>query len=187
MLKRAGAKVPVPSLLLLLLLAIPSQTASSEGDFRLEASIERAIQQLGSHEWDGRCQQFVESVYGVTSSFLDPVSMFDSIGTRDAHLEPGVVVVFGPNAANGYHGHAGIYLGEDLMVSATYLGVRYDSISYWSSSIAPLLGYAYPPPSWPGGSRPDSGSPAPSRFSDVHETSVTPGTAVSDDVTLTAS
>ena len=63
---------------------------------------------------------------------------------------PGLIVVFEANAGNGYHGHAGIYVGDGLMISATYFGARYDSIDNWSSSIARLLGYVYPPPDWPG-------------------------------------
>lgn len=48
---------------------------------------------------------------------------------------------FGPDDGNMKYGHAGIVIEEDLMACVTAIGIRFESISEWSATYAPLLGY----------------------------------------------
>ena len=124
--------------------------SAQDPDVRLEWATDWAEKQLGSHDWDGLCARFVENAYGTQGHFNDAKEMFDKLGVPASPGLPGLIVAFQANDTNGNHGHVGIYMGGDQMISATYNGVQWDSIVKWSEKLAPMVGYIYPPEDWPG-------------------------------------
>lgn len=123
-----------------------------------------AVQQIGSQAWNEMCQLFVEQTYGTDKRFLtakaasnDLIPRFGQSGADNLKNAPlGALVYFSADPTNGYDGHAGIYVGNGQMVSATPSGVQKTDIlgdPYYGQR---YVGWAAPPPEWQG--RPADGS-----------------------------
>ncbi len=111
---------------------------------------------------DTLCGRFVERAYGVAGVYPTAYDMYRALarsrppathtlaGLRDA--PPGALVFFAPTARNGGSGHVGIYVGGGQFIGVGTGGhVRRHDVGWYNDAIARYLGWAYPPPGWPGG------------------------------------
>ncbi len=144
-------------------------------DPRLQQAVVWARQQMyGQRLWieDGEtlCGTFVENAYGVSGVYPSAHDMYRALGKSSdpsrhtlAGLQRapvGSIVFFAPNARNGYYGHVGIYVGGGQFIGVGSGGhVRQYSVQWWSGSISPFVGWAYPPSNWPGRGIPSTDSP----------------------------
>lgn len=164
------AALALPLILLSLLANAPPVSAagssSAASDARLPQAVSWARQQMsGRRLWveDGEtlCGTFVENAYGVSGVYPSAYSMYRALGRSgdpSRHTLAGLqrapvgsIVFFAPNARNGYNGHVGVYVGNGQFVGVGSGGhVRQYSVQWWSGSISPFLGWAYPPSNWPG-------------------------------------
>lgn len=121
---------------------------------KLSRAADWAGKQIGSKSWgtgtNTYCQRFAENAFGTSGKYASAIAAFRAIGRSVAPSARGQMVFFGANRTNGNWGHVGIVTGNDQFVSVTTTGVRAASISNWSRTVAPLIGSAYPPSSWPG-------------------------------------
>ncbi len=95
------------------------------------------------------CQRFVENAYGTSGRYPSAIAAARAL-PRFSRGARGQMVFFAANSSNGGFGHSGIYIGNGQMVSVTTSGVRISSVSGWSRGVAPFIGFANPPSSWPG-------------------------------------
>jgi cell wall-associated NlpC family hydrolase len=112
-----------------------------------------AINQQGSHNWDGYCEMFVENAYGTTGQYGSAQDAYNALHTHtDWKPAIGALVWFVPNSGTGGFGHVGIYVGQGDFISAAggSWGVTILSMSYWSNNIATYEGWGKAPSSWPG-------------------------------------
>ena len=111
---------------------------------------------------DTLCGRFVERAYGIAGVYPTAYDMYRALarsrppathtlaGLRDA--PPGALVFFAPTARNGGSGHVGIYVGGGQFIGVGTGGhVRRHDVGWYNDAIARYLGWAYPPPGWPGG------------------------------------
>ena len=134
--------------------------ATAKSDIRLQWATDWAKRQVGDTTTWGSgkntyCEQFVENAYGVTGVATNPIDLYNRFGGVPASPAlPGEILIFAANndpiVGNGGNGHAGIYMGGDQMISVQYNGVQWHSVSDWSAHYAKLMGFVYPPSSWPG-------------------------------------
>jgi hypothetical protein len=109
-----------------------------------------AKQNLGGQDWDSWCAKFVANAYGQPAAgYNTAAELGTALKASPTTPNIGDLVFFKADSSNNNAGHVGIYLGDGKMVSATYKGVKTDSLSdpYWSKL---LIGYAPPPESWKG-------------------------------------
>jgi len=153
------------SLVLLPLLA-NAAPVSAGSDPRLQQAAAWARQQMsGRRLWieggETLCGTFVENAYGVSGIYPSAYDMYRALGRSGdpsrrtlaglQHAPVGSIVFFAPNARNGYSGHVGVYVGNGQFVGVGSGGhVRQYSVQWWSGSISPFVGWAYPPSNWPG-------------------------------------
>lgn len=92
-----------------------------------------AVQQLGADAWNNYCEQFVEQAYGRLGAFRSAVAAGNALLTPQsaqqarralAGAQVGDLVYFQADDSNQNYGHAGIYVGNGKMVSATPSGVK---------------------------------------------------------------
>ena len=112
------------------------------------------LARVGSTQYSARanggvalCEQFVENAYGKSGILGSAKAGESGAGFHPGGLTgalPGAVVEFAPSADNGDLGHVGLYLGGDLMVSATDSKVTVTSITWWAAHSAPLVGWRDP-------------------------------------------
>ncbi len=114
-------------------------------------AIDWAESQLGSQNWNGLCEKFVENAYGTSGQYPTAQDAYNKLHTS-TNWSPniGALVWFAPNASNGNAGHIGIYIGQNQFISATYNGVQINDMTSWSNNIAPYEGWGNAPSSWPG-------------------------------------
>lgn len=120
-----------------------------------QAMINAAGNYLGSQNWDGMCESFVETLFGDATSTgkpnwggtaRDAFSNWQNSGaaTTGYPTTPGQLVYFDWwNPENGIdQGHVGVYLGGGMFRSALDNGVQDMSIAeYLASNRSDLLGY----------------------------------------------
>lgn len=92
-----------------------------------------AQKMTGRVDWNGLCEQFVEEAYGTKGVFPTAADASRALVThrgkfswQDAPV--GALLYFTPDQTNDGDGHAGIYLGNGKMISATPSGVREDRL-----------------------------------------------------------
>ncbi len=130
-------------------------SSSAQSHFTVETKASHAIawakSQLGSQDWNGQCELFVENAYGTSGQFLTAQAAYVKLHTS-ANLSPhiGALVWFKPNNGNGNNGHVGIYIGHNQFISATYKGVQINDMSNWGNNVAAYEGWGNAPSSWPG-------------------------------------
>ena len=108
-----------------------------------------ANSQLGSQNWNGLCEVFVENAYGTQYQYKTAQDAFNALHTStDSSPDIGALVWFVPNTGNGNAGHVGIYLGQGQFISATYNGVQIHDMTSWSNNVASYEGWGDAP--WPG-------------------------------------
>lgn len=124
------------------------------GAAKAMTAIAWAMLQIGSTTWNGRCEVFVEQAYNdTTEHFTTAQAAYTALHTSTSWSpDIGALVWFAPNAGNQQDGHVGIYIGQGLFISATETsgGVQIESMSSWSSNVAPYEGWGDAPASWPG-------------------------------------
>ena len=146
-----------------------ASTTQQATNARLQRAASWAAQQVGGRRlWieDGNtlCGTFVENAYGVTGIYSSANAMYHAFGSGgDAsrhtlaglqNAPVGAIVFFASNARNGYEGHVGVYVGGGQFIGIGSGGhARRYSVSWWSSSLARYIGWAYPPANWPGPGR----------------------------------
>ena len=110
-----------------------------------------AKSQLGSHNWDGYCEVFVENAYGTQYRFPTAQAAYNQLH-QSSNMSPylGALVWFVPNNGNGWNGHVGIYIGNNQFISATYNGVQTNNITTWSNNVATYEGWGDVTAVWPG-------------------------------------
>jgi cell wall-associated NlpC family hydrolase len=144
--------------------AAPTTNLSADALKKQATAALWAAQQIGSQAWNELCQRFVEQTYGTEGRFLtakaasnDLIPHFGQAGADNLKNAPlGALVYFSADPTNGFDGHAGIYVGNGQMVSATPSGVQKTDIlgdPYYGQR---YVGWAAPPPEWQG--RPADGS-----------------------------
>lgn len=111
-----------------------------------ESALAWARQQLGSQQWDGYCEQFVENAFGTTgryaSAYTASQALMTAPGGSLADAPRGAVVFFRRDASNGNFGHVGIATGGGEFISATNSGVTIAGPTrYWAGLYA---GYGAP-------------------------------------------
>ena len=113
-----------------------------------ERAISWARSRLGRQEWNNLCERFVEEAYGARNVFPTAADAGRALAThrgRDAwqNAPVGAPLYFVADATNGYNGHAGIYLGNGRMISATPNGVQEERLDtpYYAER---FLGWADP-------------------------------------------
>jgi len=169
--RRSGRRrSPLLAALTLSLVALPllanAAPVSAGSDPRLPQAAVWARQQMsGRRLWieggETLCGTFVENAYGVSGIYPSAYDMYRALGRAGdpsrrtlAGLQrapAGALVFFAPNARNGYSGHVGVYVGNGQFVGVGSGGhVRQYSVQWWSGSISPFAGWAYPPSNWPG-------------------------------------
>ena len=130
-------------------------SSSGQSQFTVSDKVANAIawakSQLGSQNWNGLCEKFVENAYGTNGQYLTAQDAYKVLHTS-TNWSPdiGALVWFVPNASNGNVGHVGIYIGQGQFISATYNGVQINSMKSWSTNVASYEGWGDAPSSWPG-------------------------------------
>jgi hypothetical protein len=121
-----------------------------------------AIARIDSYNWGWgtktECQRFVENAYGTSGRHPTAYDCGTAIGRK---IEPsgvpignellrGHIVFFEKDPSNGLAGHSGLFIGNGEFISVTASGVKIRSVSKWSQNVAPYLGHAEAPITWPG-------------------------------------
>ncbi len=96
---------------------------------RSQRALAWARSMLGRQDWNNLCERFVEEAYGTRNVFPSAAAAGRTLplhrgreSWRDA--PPGALLYFAGDATNDYNGHAGLYLGNGWMISATPRGVQ---------------------------------------------------------------
>ena|GEM_PF-1055649 len=113
-----------------------------------EKAVETALGYLGRYDWNNYCERFVEVCYGTKNLYPNAASAGRALVTHKGlsalvQAPVGAILYFGANADNQYQGHAGLYLGDGRMVSATPNGVRMERVDSPAYS-GQFVGWAEP-------------------------------------------
>lgn len=107
---------------------LPASPTSRTGS-RSQRALAWARSMLGRQDWNNLCQRFIEEAYGTRNVFPSAAAAGRALplhrgreSWRDA--PPGALLYFTGDATNDYNGHAGLYLGDGRMISATPRGVQ---------------------------------------------------------------
>lgn len=109
--------------------------------------LEKARQYLGTQEYIGLCQAFVERATkgreGIYASAAEAwEKQQDKAQTDFSKIKPGDVIYFSPSESNNWYGHTGIYGGGNKFISATYNGIKELDLNDWMKSTGQkLLGF----------------------------------------------
>lgn len=111
-----------------------------------------AVDQAGAQAWNGLCELFVEQAYGTSGVFPSAKDAIGALKPRRSmeQAKPGDIVLFAADPSNGFHGHAGLYLGNGRMQSATPAGVKETGILDDPYYAKLFVGIAEAPPEWKG-------------------------------------
>ncbi|HEY7294131.1 MAG TPA: NlpC/P60 family protein [Dehalococcoidia bacterium] len=103
---------------------------------------------LGQQDWNNLCERFVEEAYGTKNVFPTAAEAGRALATHRGRTSwqeapVGALLYFAADATNDYNGHAGIYLGNGRMISATPRGVQEERLEtpYYAER---FLGWAEP-------------------------------------------
>jgi hypothetical protein len=113
-----------------------------------EKAVETALGYLGRYDWNNYCERFVEVCYGTKNLYPNAATAGRALASHKgmsslAQAPVGAILYFGANAGNQQQGHAGLYLGDGRMVSATPNGVKMERVD--SPAYAGLyIGWAEP-------------------------------------------
>ena len=111
------------------------------------ADVRNAESQLGSSDFNGWCQAFVEeSTMGKRGTYPSAIDAWvkqqDKARPGLAGIMPGDPIYFSPNKSNRGFGHTGIYMGNGQFISATDNGVQENSLNDWQNMTGQqVLGY----------------------------------------------
>lgn len=110
-----------------------------------------AVQQAGADAWNNYCQRFIENAYGTLGQYRSAAAAIGGLKPRRTleGARPGDVVLFAADPSNQFNGHAGIYLGNGRMVSATPTGVRETGVTDGPFGNL-FVGIAQAPDEWQG-------------------------------------
>ena len=113
-----------------------------------EKAVETALGYLGRYDWNNYCERFVEVCYGTKNLYPNAASAGRALVTHKGlsalgQAPVGAILYFGANASNQYQGHAGLYLGDGRMVSATPNGVKMERVDSPAYS-GQFVGWAEP-------------------------------------------
>lgn len=98
-----------------------------------EKAVETALGYMGRYDWNNYCERFVEVCYGTKNLYPNAATAGKALATHKGmsaltQAPVGAIVYFAANAGNQQQGHAGLYLGDGRMVSATPNGVRIERV-----------------------------------------------------------
>lgn len=98
-----------------------------------EKATETALGYLGRYDWNNYCERFVEVCYGTRNLYANAAlagrALATHKGTSSLPSAPvGAILYFAANAGNQQQGHAGLYLGDGRMISATPNGVKVERV-----------------------------------------------------------
>ncbi|MBI3970718.1 MAG: C40 family peptidase [Chloroflexi bacterium] len=123
--------------------AVAGRTRSEVAPRKAENAIAWARSLLGRQDWNNLCEQFVEEAYGTKGIYPTAAAAANALVTHRGKLAwrnapAGALLYFAPDETNQFNGHAGIYLGNGRMISATPTGVREDRLDdpYWAKLFA---------------------------------------------------
>lgn len=130
----------------------PPSTAQPDQYSRQALAAAWAAEQVGSSAWNQFCQQFVENAYSTTGRYPSAAAAQSALNRGKSLKEavPGDLVYFRADDSNSGYGHAGIYLGNGQMVSATPQGVKVSDILSDAYYGPRFIGVAEAPPDWKG-------------------------------------
>ncbi len=111
--------------------------------------LDKALKELGSQDYNGLCEKFVEMAQGVSGKFASAYDAFtknkDQIQTDMSKIVPGAQIFYAPDKSNSGWGHTTIYKGNGDQIGATYQGVKTSNIQDWVSKTGQkLLGWLPP-------------------------------------------
>lgn len=107
----------------------------------------KAQQTMGKQDYLGLCEAFVERITkgteGIYASAIDAWNKQKPQAQTDlSKIQPGDTVYFGADKSNGGYGHAGVYLGNNKMTSATYNGIKESDLNEWQNQTGQkILGF----------------------------------------------
>lgn len=111
-----------------------------EANPELPDNITEARQHLGSTDFNGLCERFVEKTTlgksGVYPSAKDAWENYYAEGKGTTDLEkarPGDIIFFQPDVSNDGYGHTGVLSGNGSFLSATDDGVQEMSLTDWQN------------------------------------------------------
>ena len=98
-----------------------------------EKAVETALGYMGRYDWNNYCERFVEVCYGTKNLYPNAATAGRALATHKgmsalAQAPVGAILYFAANAGNQQQGHAGLYLGDGRMVSATPNGVKMERV-----------------------------------------------------------
>jgi hypothetical protein len=113
-----------------------------------EKAVETALGYLGRYDWNNYCERFVEVCYGTKNLYPNAATAGRALVTHRgvsalAQAPVGAILYFAANAGNQQQGHAGLYLGDGRMVSATPNGVKMERVDA-PAYAGQFLGWAEP-------------------------------------------
>lgn len=108
--------------------------------------LNKAKAALGSMDYTGLCERFVEMTQGVRGKFASAIDAWhkqaDQAVSGLGGIKPGDAIYFAPDRTNSGYGHTGVYTGDGKMISATNNGVKEIPLSNWIKSTGQqVLGY----------------------------------------------
>lgn len=111
-----------------------------------------AVQQISAQDWNYYCERFAENAFGTSGRYPSALAAGNALPLSKAldKAKPGDMVLFSADETNDGYGHAGIYIGNGEMVSATPNGVKREKIlsnPYWAQR---FRGVADAPDDWQG-------------------------------------
>ena len=111
-----------------------------------------AVQQIGSQAWNEYCERLIENAYGTSGRYPSAAAAAAGLPLYQdpSAAEPGDLVYFKADDTNNGYGHAGIYVGNGRMVSATPSGVKETSILQDPYYGPRFVGFAKAPADWKG-------------------------------------
>lgn len=113
-----------------------------------EKAVETALGYMGRYDWNNYCERFVEVCYGTKNLYPNAAAAGKALVTHRgisalSQAPVGAILYFAANAGNQHQGHAGLYLGDGRMVSATPNGVKMERVDSPAYS-GQFVGWAEP-------------------------------------------
>ena len=113
-----------------------------------EKAVETALGYMGRYDWNNYCERFVEVCYGTKNLYPNAATAGKALVTHKgmsalSQAPVGAILYFAANAGNQHQGHAGLYLGDGRMVSATPNGVKMERVDSPAYS-GQFVGWAEP-------------------------------------------
>ena len=113
-----------------------------------EKAVETALGYMGRYDWNNYCERFVEVCYGTKNLYPNAATAGKALVTHKgmsalSQAPVGAILYFAANAGNQHQGHAGLYVGDGRMVSATPNGVKMERVDSPAYS-GQFVGWAEP-------------------------------------------